>query len=81
MNRKQLKTLFENLAVLDRDLILNRVRDLVNMTLPRWQTSPFSDVEAALTLLYQLGEALPASQGNHFNSDAVIGSFPLMAKL
>ena len=69
--RKQLRVLFDNVAILDRELVLNRVRDLVNMTLPRWQTSPFSDVEAALTFLYMLGEALPASHGNHFSGDPV----------
>lgn len=69
--RKQLRTLFDNVAVLDRELVLNRVRDLVNMTLPRWQTSSFTEVEAALTFLYQLGEALPVSHGNHFSGDPV----------
>ena len=69
--RKQLRTLFDNVAVLDRELVLNRVRDLVNMTLPRWQTSSFAEVEAALTFLYQLGEALPVSHGNHFSGDSV----------
>ena len=63
--------MFDNVAILDRDLVLNRVRDLVNMTLPRWQTSSFAEVEAALTFLYQLGEALPVSHGNHFSGDAV----------
>ena len=58
--------------MLDRDLVLNRVRDLINMTLPRWQTSSFTEVEAALTFLYQLGEALPVSHGNHFSGDPVI---------
>ena len=70
-HRKQLRTLFENVAILDRELVLNRVRDLVNMTLPRWQTTPFTDTEAALTFLYLLGEALPASHGNHFSGDLV----------
>ena len=72
INRKQLRVLFDNVAALDRELVLNRVRDLVNMTLPRWQASPFSEVEVALTFLYQLGEALPASHGNHFSGDPVI---------
>lgn len=71
LRRKQLRTLFDNVAVLDRDLVLNRVRDLVNMTLPRWQTSSFAEVESALTFLYQLGEALPVSHGNHFSGDPV----------
>ena len=67
--------MFDNVAILDRDLVLNRVRDLVNMTLPRWQSSPFTEVEAALTFLYQLGEALPASHGNHFSGDPVMNDF------
>lgn len=81
--RKQLRTLFDNVAVLDRDLVLNRVRDLVNMTLPRWQTSSFSEVEAALTFLYQLGEALPVSHGNHFSGDPAKASAlqPMMESL
>lgn len=69
--RKQLRILFDNIAILDRDLVLNRVRDLVNMTLPRWQSAPFAEVEAALTFLYMLGEALPVSHGNHFSGDPV----------
>ncbi len=30
------------------------------------------EVEVALTFLYMLGEALPASHGNHFSGDPVI---------
>ena len=73
--------LFDNTAALDRELVLNRVRDLVNMTLPRWQTLPFSEVEAALTFLYQLGEALPASHGNHFSGDPVISALFITSKV
>lgn len=69
--RKQLRVLFDNVAALDRDLVLTRVRDLVNATLPRWQSLNFAEVEAALTFLYQLGEALPVSHGNHFSGDPV----------
>lgn len=29
------------------------------------------EVEVALTFLYMLGEALPASHGNHFSGDPV----------
>ena len=81
--RKQLRVLFDNVAVLDRDLVLNRVRDLVNSTLPRWQSTPFSEVEAALTFLYQLGEALPVSHGNHFSGDPAKASAlqPMMESL
>lgn len=49
--------------------MLDRVRQLVNSTLPHWRSASFRDVEAALTFLYQLGEALPASHGQHFSGD------------
>ena len=72
-DRKQRRILFDNVA-LDRDLVLNRVCDLINMR-PQLQTSPLIEVEAALTFLYQLGEALPLSYGNEFSGDAVIFVF------
>ncbi len=33
-----------------------------------WQSRPFADIENALYLLYLIGEALPCSQGNHFQA-------------
>ncbi|XP_076358684.1 exportin-T-like isoform X2 [Tachypleus tridentatus] len=34
-----------------------------------WKNLPFQEVEVALTFLYLLGEAVPASHGNHFVGD------------
>ncbi|KAK2718745.1 hypothetical protein QYM36_005920 [Artemia franciscana] len=69
--RKQLKKLYDNIASLDKDLILSRTQQLVTSTLTNWQTLKFQDVELAITCLYELGEAVPSSQGNHFASDMV----------
>ncbi|CAL4069597.1 unnamed protein product, partial [Meganyctiphanes norvegica] len=66
--RKKLKVVFDNLAQLLPDLVLRVGKDYVVTTLNRWQGSSYEDVEAAVSLLYSLGEALPASHGNHFSS-------------
>ena len=41
-------------------------KDYVLTTLNRWQGSNYEDVEAAVSVLYNLGEAIPATRGNHF---------------
>lgn len=48
-------------------------KDYVITTLNRWQGSSYEDVEAAVSLLYSLGEALPASHGNHFSGPCQVG--------
>ena len=50
-----------------RLLFLQVSKDYIVTTLNRWQASPYEDVEAAVSLFYSLGEALPASHGNHFS--------------
>ncbi|KAK4305518.1 hypothetical protein Pmani_022598 [Petrolisthes manimaculis] len=65
--RKKLKVVFDNLAALVPELVLQVSKEYVLTTLNRWQSSPYEDVEAAVSLLYNLGEALPASHGNHFS--------------
>ncbi|XP_022238268.1 exportin-T-like isoform X1 [Limulus polyphemus] len=67
--RKSLKVLFDNLAQLDNELVLSRMKTMITTTLQQWRNSPFQDVEAAITFLYLLGEAVPASHGNHFIGD------------
>ncbi|XP_071513224.1 exportin-T-like isoform X2 [Panulirus ornatus] len=64
--RKKLKVVFDNLAALIPELVLKVSKEYVVTTLNRWQASSYEDVEAAVSLLYNLGEALPASHGNHF---------------
>jgi exportin-T len=46
------------------------VHTIVTRTLPQWETTDFRDVEMALTLLYSIAEALPASHGQHFSGSA-----------
>ena len=45
--------------VQDNEMVLSVVHRLVTQTLTNWQSSDICDVELAVTLLYQLGEALP----------------------
>ncbi|XP_063847188.1 exportin-T-like [Scylla paramamosain] len=65
--RKRLKVVFDNLAALIPEVVLKVTKEYVVTTLNRWQASSYEDVEAAVSLLYNLGEALPASHGNHFS--------------
>ncbi|XP_053377142.1 exportin-T-like isoform X1 [Mercenaria mercenaria] len=67
--RKQLKTIFTNLASLDSQLVLITVHNIVTHTLSQWKNMELKDIEVAITLLYTLAEALPSSQGQHFTGD------------
>ncbi|XP_013079973.2 exportin-T-like [Biomphalaria glabrata] len=67
--RKQVRVIFNNIASLDTQMILIQVHELVSQTLPRWESLDFRDVEIAITLLYSLGEALPAAHGQHFSGN------------
>ncbi|GAB6029893.1 hypothetical protein CHUAL_005594 [Chamberlinius hualienensis] len=66
--RKNLKVLFDYIAGADRDLVLKSVSNLFISTMQVWQQAKVEDVELAITFLYLLGEAIPATQGNHFVS-------------
>lgn len=57
--RRTLKVLFDNIAQLDKELVLSVVQELVRTTLATWKTLPFQDVEVAIAFLYLLGEAVP----------------------
>ena len=59
--RKELRVIFNNLGALDAPLLLSTVHALVARTLGAWHGARFEDIEVAVTLLYQLGEALPVS--------------------
>ncbi|XP_037071829.1 exportin-T-like [Pollicipes pollicipes] len=68
--RKRLKVLYDNLAAVDRDLVLHITQQFICSTLDCWKSLPMRDVEAAITMLYMLGEALPpASAGNFFSDE------------
>ena len=45
------------------------MQELGSRTFERWQSVSFQEAELAVTLLYQLGEALPSSHGQHFSGD------------
>ena len=40
-------------------MMLARVHELVSHTLPQWKNADFRDVEVAIALIYNLGEAIP----------------------
>ncbi|ESO82555.1 hypothetical protein LOTGIDRAFT_197880 [Lottia gigantea] len=67
--RKQLKVIFNNLALLDTDLLISNVLNVVTRTLPNWESVDFRDVEIAVCLMYMLGEAVPTSHGQHFSGN------------
>jgi len=68
--RKELQVIFNNLGALDGQMLLEVVNGVVTRTLNNWQSAKFEDIEVAVTLLYQLGEALPVSHSQHFSGDA-----------
>ncbi len=57
--RKELKVIFNNLGALDPDMVLTTIHEYLGQTLSNWQRAEFKDVEVAITMLYQLAEALP----------------------
>lgn len=69
--RKELRVIYNNLGALDSELLLRVVSEVFTQTITRWQVAEFQDVEVAITLLYQLAEALPASNSQHFTGDLV----------
>lgn len=56
---------------MNKDLVINYVSKFTINTLREWRTTSFQDVEIAIYLLYLMGEAIPASGGNHFTGDHV----------
>ena len=73
--RKNLKVVFDNLAQLVPELALKVSKDYVVTTLNRWQACAYEDVEAAVSLFYNLGEAIPANRGNHFAGPSQVSNF------
>lgn len=67
--RKQLKVLFDNLAKLDREVVMTGVHSLLKTTLSQWKNIKFSKSELAIRMFYLLGEAIPPVQGSHFHAD------------
>ncbi|KAG8189139.1 hypothetical protein JTE90_018433 [Oedothorax gibbosus] len=68
--RKSLKILFDNLTMLDLELVFSRTQSMITDTLSRWQSLSYSDVEVGITFLYLLGEAVPNCQGNPISANS-----------
>ncbi|GFO01906.1 exportin-t-like [Plakobranchus ocellatus] len=67
--RKRARVVFNNMASLDCQMILRRIHEVVSTTLPQWERTDFRDVEVAISLIYNIGEAIPSSQGQHFSGN------------
>lgn len=64
--RKNIKLVFDSIAQLDNDFVLASIKKLVLEITANWPSKSYADIENALYLLYLIGEAIPSSQGNHF---------------
>ncbi|KAG1662303.1 Exportin-T [Nymphon striatum] len=67
--RKQLKVIFDNLAQLDKNFVVNSTKDFIMNIFNSLHVSTFQDIELAITLLYHLGEAIQVSNGNYFTGE------------
>lgn len=56
--RKQLKVLFDNIALLDPGLVLQTSQGLLTSVLSNWHSEPFMNVEVVLRVFYMLGEVI-----------------------
>jgi exportin-T len=56
--RKELKVLIDNIAMLDSSLVLQTTQSVLSSHLANLTTQPFMNVEVALRILYQVGEAI-----------------------
>lgn len=59
--RKNIKLVFDSIAQLDNDFVLNTVKTLVLNVANNWQIKTFIEIENVLYLLYLLSEAIPVS--------------------
>ena len=57
--RKNIKSVFDSIAQLDNDFVLDTIKKLVLNVTSTWQTKSYADIENALYLLYLIAEALP----------------------
>ncbi|XP_015912211.2 exportin-T isoform X2 [Parasteatoda tepidariorum] len=62
--RKSLKVIFDNLAMLDLNLVFTHTRNIITNTLNQWRSLSFQEIEVAITFLYLLGEVLPNCLGS-----------------
>lgn len=67
--RKQLKIILDNIAGVNKELVIEFIKKFVDHILWQWRESSFQDVEVALSLFYYIGEAIPSVGGNHFAGD------------
>jgi exportin-T len=69
--RKELKVLIDNIAMLDSSLVLQTTQSVLSSHLANLTTQPFMNVEVALRILYQVGEAITDKK---FGACNIVGS-------
>ena len=58
--RKNIKSVFDSIAQLDNDFVLDAIKKIVVLNVTStWQSKSYADIENALYLLYLIAEALP----------------------
>ena len=57
--RKSIKLVFDSIAQLDNDFVLNSVKNMVISVASNWQMKSFVEIENALYFLYLLAESIP----------------------
>lgn len=62
--RSHLKVLFDSLTCVSLDRVLAEIERRLTTVLGSWRDLHFAETELALSVLYNLGEALP--EANHF---------------
>jgi exportin-T len=68
--RKQLKTIFDNIASLDQVLVLHTSEYLLLSILANLQTESFVNIEVALRIFYMLGEVIHDKAGHFTGADS-----------
>lgn len=57
--RKNIKTVFDSIAQLDNDFVLDTIKRMVVNVTSNWQGKSCAEIENALYLLYLIAEAIP----------------------
>ncbi|ODM97182.1 Exportin-T [Orchesella cincta] len=66
--RKQLKIIFDNLGLLDKNYLVSEVQKRLHYTSQTWNMLSFDEVEVSLLLFYYLGETVPTTMSGQWSA-------------
>ncbi|CAL8134628.1 unnamed protein product [Orchesella dallaii] len=66
--RKQLKIIFDNLGLVDKNYLVSEVQKRLHYTTQTWNMLPFDEVEVSLLLFYYLGETVPTTMSGQWSA-------------